>query len=291
MSDLQIRRNLLGFELTDGERPIAQYRACEELPADESPKPCFAPIYTGQGTPITEYRPADHRWHTGLYFGWVHANQANLWGGGWFLPEKGHYEDVPGTHGAQRHVAFAELGMDGGAARVDEELTWVDAAGEALAAERRHYVLGRCDGGYLWQIRSRVEPAGDALTLGATRAEAAYSGLILRMGPAFTRGDGARHLSSEGAVGHEATMHSRARWVGVEGADDGMVVMMDHPANPRHPAPWFTRANLLGTAPLMDGDLTIGRGQALELCYGFAVLDEPVPAERVETLYSTFASS
>lgn len=291
MQDLQIRPNLLGFELTDGERPIAQYRATEELPADESPKPCFAPVYTSRGTPITEYRPADHRWHTGLYFGWVHANEANLWGGGWYLPEKGQYEDVPGTHGAQRHLGFSEIAMERGTARVGEQLSWDDAGGAPMATEERHYELGRCKGGYQWKIHTRIEPAGGPLTLGATRAEAHYSGLILRMGSAFTGGDGARHRSSEGAEGHEATWHQPARWVGVEGAADGMVVMMDHPGNPRHPVPWFTRANLLGAAPLHAGDLTIELGQSLELCYGFAILDEPAGRREIDALYEVFAKA
>ena len=88
MTKLKIRRNALGFEILDGEQLAALYRATEELPRTESPKPCFAPIYTPSGGLVTEYRPADHPWHTGLYFGWVFANGANLWGGPWYLPEK-----------------------------------------------------------------------------------------------------------------------------------------------------------------------------------------------------------
>ena len=46
MTKLRIRRNALGFEILDGERLAALYRATEELPRSESPKPCFAPVYT-----------------------------------------------------------------------------------------------------------------------------------------------------------------------------------------------------------------------------------------------------
>jgi len=290
MEELTLRPALLGFELTAGERPVALYRACEELPADEAPKPCFAPIYTPGGLLVTEYRPADHRWHTGLYFGWVHVNHANLWGGGWYIPDKGQYEDVPGTHGVQRHEAFEEIEVSDGVARIGERLTWLDGAGVPLATEARHYAVRWTAGAYHWDIHTRIAPAAGRLTLGASRA-ARYSGLILRMGPPFARGDQARHRSSEGLEGHEAIMGQRGRWVSVAGADGGMVVMMDHPANPRHPVTWFTRANLLGAALLMDGDLTLDGGDCLELHYGFAVLDEVADAARVETLYQAFAST
>ena len=81
MNELSLKENGLGFEIVDGDRMTAFYRAVEELPRTESPKPCFAPIYTPSGGLVTEYRPADHAWHTGLYFGWVHVNDANLGAG------------------------------------------------------------------------------------------------------------------------------------------------------------------------------------------------------------------
>ena len=103
MAKLTLQKNMLGFEIHQDDRPLTLYRATEELPRTDSPKPCFAPIYTPSGTLVTEYRPADHTWHTGLYFGWVHANEANLWGGPWYLPETKKYEYVENSHGVQRH--------------------------------------------------------------------------------------------------------------------------------------------------------------------------------------------
>jgi hypothetical protein len=105
------------------------------------------------------------------------------------------------------------------------------------------------------------------------------------MGPPFAD---ARYRSSEGLEGHEAIMDNRARWVSAAGASGGMAIMMDHPDNPRHPAPWFTRRNLLGSALLMDGDLTLKRGECLELRYGLAFLDEAAEPETVEDLYNRY---
>lgn len=288
MTALTLQTSSLGFEVHDGEQLVALYRATEELPRTDAPKPCFAPIHTPSGNLITEYRPADHTWHTGLYFGWVHANQANLWGGGWYIPERDRYEDVEHTHGVQRHDEFTRLEADADGIAMDEQLTWLDQDDQPLAAETRTCnIQPLADrAGYRWLISTRIAPAADKLTLGASRA-ARYSGLVLRMGPPFSE---ARHRCSEGRQGHEAIMRQHARWVSAEGAGGGQVVMMDHPSNPRHPVTWFTRANLLGAGLLMEGDLEIEKGDSLDLHYAFFVLDESASSEETEALYAEFAA-
>ncbi len=286
MIALSLRENCLGFEIHDGVHLVTLYRAREELPRRESSKPCFAPIYTPSGVLVTEYRPADHAWHTGLYFGWVHANDANLWGGPWYQPEKGKYEYVEHSHGVQRHDGFTEERMEEDGVFIGESLEWLDADDRPMAREKRDYIFRKLEGmeGYCWTIETRIAPVGEKLVLGASRA-ARYSGLELRMGPPFAE---ARHRSSEGLEGHENIMGQQARWVSAAGATGGAVVMMDHPDNPRHPVPWFTRANLLGAGLLMEGDLEVKQGESLELRYGFAVLDQEPGAGEIERLYSEY---
>ncbi|HJP29878.1 MAG: PmoA family protein [Candidatus Latescibacteria bacterium] len=286
---LSVRETILGFDLFDGETPLAVYRACEHLPRADSPKPCFAPIYTASGRLVTEYRPADHTWHTGLYYGWVHANEANLWGGPWYLPEKDKYEHVEGTHGVQRHDGFDDMGTTDAGVRVREGLTWLDAADEPMATERRAWDFEPCVGGYRWRIETAIQPVGGPLTLGASR-KSHYSGLELRLGPPFASNEAAAgHCCSEGRQGHEQIMHQPARWVSAAGAQGGIVALFDHPTNPRHPVPWFTRANLLGAGLLINDDLTIGADDTLRLRYRLLVLDDPAGADRLQDEFADFA--
>lgn len=288
MSELHLTPCELGFELYDGDRLVALYRANEDLPREESPKPCFHPIYTPSGTLVTEYRPKDHPWHTGLYYGWVHVHDANLWGGPWYLTETRRYEHLPGTHGAQVHESFVEMADGDGTPRVVETVAWRGRADAVLAAETRTIEFGKLPGqsGTLWRITSKIAPEVDELVMGASRA-ARYSGLELRMGPPFAD---AAHRTSEGVKGHEAIMGSRARWCCAAGASGGAVVMLDHPGNPRHPTCWFTRKNLLGAALLMEGDLTTRRGETLTLRYACLVLDEDPADDFIEAQYAAFAS-
>ena len=108
---------------------------------------------------------------------------------------------------------------------------------------------------------------------------------MLRIGSPFTQ---VRHRSSEGLAGHETIMGERARRVNAAGHAGGAVVMMDHPANPRHPVTWFCRENYFGAGLLMEGDLEVAQQQRLR--YGLAVVDEAPGAQHVEQWYSAYVA-
>ncbi len=286
MPKLTVQKNLLGFEVHGDKNPLALYRAKEELPRSESPKPCFAPIYTPSGALITEYRPADHTWHTGLYFGWVHVNESNLWGGPWYLPESKKYEQVENSHGVQRHDAFDRIGEEGDGVAIEEKLSWLAADDSIMATETRSYRIEPIDGGYRWLIDTQITASDNKIVMGASRA-ARYSGLVLRMGPPFAD---ASHYDSEGREGHENIMGQHATWVAARGASSGCVAMMDHPSNPRHPVTWFTRKNLLEVGLLMEDDLEIAQGDTLTLRYAFFVLDADPGATVWQQFYEQFSA-
>ena len=287
MTTLKLHENCLGFEIHDGSQLVTLYRAREELPRTESPKPCFAPIYTPSGGLVTEYRPADHAWHTGLYYGWVHVNEANLWGGPWFFPDVGKYEYYPGTHGRQAHETFERISSDDEAIEVVERLTWRDGDDKVMATEIRTMQFSKLEDrpGSFWTLQSDISPEAANLKLGASRA-ARYSGLELRMGPEFSD---VHHRTSEGIEQHEKVMKSRARWCIANGASGGAVIMLDHPSNPRHPAQWFTRRNLIGAAFLMEEDLEVPGDDTLRLRYGILLVDTDPGNAYIEAEFERFS--
>ncbi len=278
-----------GFEIYAERQLLARYNtAIGQVPREESPKPCFHPVYTPSGGLISEYRPDDHTWHTGLYFGWVHVNDTNFWGGSWYLPEQGKYVPVPDSHGIQRHDEFTSASDPENGVGIEERLTWLDRGDHPVIREVRRFdfLETATARGCLWLIDSVMTPIAGTISLGASRA-ARYSGMVLRMGPPFAD---AYHTSGSGRGGHEAIMGTRDRWVAAAGARGGMVVMMDHPRNLRHPVHWFTRRNLLGTGPLMEEDLFLRASDRLHLRYGFLVLDDVLDQKGIEDLYRAYVA-
>ena len=288
MGMLEVKTNCLGFELHDDGALVTLYRATEEIDPEESPKPCFAPIYTPSGKLITHYRNMDHPWHTGLYYGWVHVNDSDLWGGPRYVPEEGKYMLLPGTHGRQAHAAFDEIWFEGGEARVVETVLWQSSSDEVMATEVRSLEFQSLPDrpGTMWRITSAIAPEGQDLKMASSRASQ-YSGLELRMGPPFFE---ASYRTSEGVRGHENIMKSRARWCCATGACGGAIVIMDHPSNPRHPTNWFVRAKWMGAGLLMEEDMTVPLGEKLTLRYGFLVLDADPEDGFIESQFQAFAT-
>lgn len=76
-------------------------------------------------------------------------------------------------------------------------------------------------------------------------------------------------------------MGKRAAWIALssplDGVDGGLTVtMIDHPANPRHPTPWFTRIQgLAGFSAAFSFDqlLHLPPGETLNLRYRLSVID------------------
>jgi hypothetical protein len=139
--------------------------------------------------------------------------------------------------------------------------------------------------GYWWTVETRIEPAIDKIVMGASRF-GGYSGLTLRMGQSFAD---PYHCNSEGAEEDVNVMGQRARWVSATGATGGMVVMMDHPENPRHPVAWFAHKNYLEAGLLMEGDLEIEKGDCLHLRYGFGIFNDAVKRHEMEDIYGMYA--
>ena len=87
-----------------------------------------------------------------------------------------------------------------------------------------------------------------------------------------------------------------ARWSAYTAAVDGKpitIAMFDHPANPRHPGPFFTMqdhfAYIAATLNLWKQPLTLPAGKTLHLRYLVVVWDDKKDAAEVERLYRLWA--
>jgi hypothetical protein len=116
------------------------------------------------------------------------------------------------------------------------------------------------------------------LTLTAARdvqiARTNHSLFAVRCAPELAPTGGGTLVNSEGQSGEKATFGQKAAWCAFQGsrfdATEG-VALMDHPANPWSPCPWFTRDyGFISPTPmnwLPDDGLTLAQGASLRLRY------------------------
>jgi hypothetical protein len=205
--------------------------------AKEDVFPYFHPVSTVGGTVLTEMGPADHAHHRAMWLAWKYLNGVNYWD--WV----GKKESVPDGRTERVGDEKVEIGHQG--ATLVLNLCY-SAAGKPVMDEKRTIVFGlpRPDGSYTMDWRMMYTARDKDVVFDRTPpAEASwggYAGLSYRATPAMRD---FRVLDSEGRkdmAGHG----KNARWMDLSGVVDDKgqaagVAMFDHPANPRHPTPWF----------------------------------------------------
>ena len=123
------------LDLAYGDQPLFRYVYNPVMPATESPKPYFHPLYTLGGNEITCYRPHDHLWHKGLQMTMAHLSGENFWGGGSYVHGQG-YVQLP-NNGRMEHQAWTEMTLTDSALTLQERLAWITLAADLVPIRSR----------------------------------------------------------------------------------------------------------------------------------------------------------
>ena len=247
----------------------------------------------GSECAITRFRPVDHPWQYGVFFGLNDVNGYNFWGCGDALYP-------PEITGVMRHQPPAEIHLTGGAAEISLANSWLRPNGEPLLEERQTIRVPRQDfeHSYSVDISWRLSAAHGDIRVGA----ADYGGLSARLvGERATR----RHWSSEGRTG-DGCADQPARWVSVAQPVDGVgrwtretrdsyayagLAIFDHPDNFRFPNRWRVDSHgLINPAPALSGEFSIPRGSALTLRYRVFVFIGGGDPSQIEHAYNTWSA-
>lgn len=298
MPDLRIARDDDRIIIhADGE-VLAEYVFRPSHPAFESPRPYLSPLRTLGGETITLYRPHDHVWHKGIAWSLPVVGDENFWGGPTFVRGEG-YVQLP-NNGEQRHVRFEPTDAAApasGAARCVERLEWITQAGDRIFDEERTLAASvLADDAWLLGFATRMTnatdrpiPIGSPTTRG--RENAGYGGLFWRGPRSFTGG----RVLAPGASGGDELRGIRSPWMGFTGRHDetdaaSTVVMVDDPANARHPPQWFARSEefaCLCPAPFFSEEVVVEPGATLSLRYGVVIADGAADPDRAARLAET----
>jgi hypothetical protein len=252
-------------------------------PAVESPRPYLHPVRTLAGELVTDCRPPDHPWHKGIAWSLPNVGPENFWGGPTYRRGDGYVQ--LDNNGSMRHDGFDALWARDGRAGLDERLTWVTAAGQALFAERRRITAAVRPDRSAWSlgfVTTMRNVSGRSVALGSPTTEgrenAGYGGLFWR-GPAGFAGG--RVLTPDRAGGD--AMGRRGPWLAfaapagaaTAGASPAATLTFrDAPTNPGYPGRWFVRSApyaCVCPAPFFGAVVPVAAAAELTLSYEVVV--------------------
>ncbi|MEU1072984.1 MULTISPECIES: PmoA family protein [unclassified Streptomyces] len=221
--------------LSVADHTVARYTLHAQDERRMSPRPFLHPVTTLAGTPVTEYRPADHRHHAGVSVAVPDVEGHNFWGGRTFVRGRGPTE--LDNHGVQRHEGFAACRPDGFVA----DLRWRAGDRDVLRERRTVSVAGLSPTAWALDFTFRLtNPTPTPLTLGSPatngRPGAAYGGFFWRAPKARS----APEVFTAGSTG-EAAAHGRsADWLALAG--EGWTLVFAGGTAETRRDPWFVRA-------------------------------------------------
>ena len=273
---LRIAKEPAGISVRSGERLVLQY---QDTP--QPMKPYIKQWLTPAGVSALRDSPFDHKHHHALMFA-VAVDGVNFW-------EEREMSGSQKPRSLSGMKTYTRAGLDW--ATFTQAIDWTAPKSDAvMLKERRRIDACRVPEPavslLIWRCKLEPPPGKESVTLGG----ATYFGLGVRFVQSMDTGG--RFINADGKTGVQETNAARSAWCAYSAAADGKpvtVAMFDHPANPRHPATWFTMdsgfAYLSATLDLSKQPLVVESKKPLELTYGMALWDGQVEAEQIEKLY------
>jgi hypothetical protein len=247
-------------------------------------RPFVYPIIGPSGRTLTRMgHPGDpngHSHHNSVWFSLSKVNGSDFW------------SDRVG--GRIRHLYTAHLEDGDDAAFAVTHAEWLSAAGKTILREQRHVGVKLLPSEeWLLVLELQLTPAGERVVIDAE----SFGPIGVRMAKWIgVHHGGGRIRNSEGAEGEPAIFRRTARWVDYSGQVAAGVVegitLMDHPSNPRHPAPFHVREDgWMGAMLALEKPYILEAGQSLRLRYGLYVHAGMPPPERIDAVFRQYAAA
>jgi len=230
-----------------------------------------------------DYPKNDHTWHRALWWSWKAINGINFW-----------EENQEGTDPTKVDVSHRE----DGSARIEAAIAYHLPERPPLVLEKRVIEIGKPDalGNYLIDWKATFTPAGKDDVIFNRNG---YGGFAIRLAAEFC-GNPAQGKPAwqfiKSVDGKDAPPRT-SRWMAYHGtAQNGQpaaVAIFDHPANPRYPSLWQTRAQYpyLNPSFTCDADYTLRAGRSITLRYGVLAWHGPLDVEELERAWQAFAAA
>ncbi|WP_316815191.1 PmoA family protein [Pedobacter nyackensis] len=206
-------------------------------------KPYFHPLRVN-GQDLTMERPADHGHHRGLWFAWRSINKINYW-------EEVHGRGV--SEGRSKIIKVDIKPKKDFSVKINILLEYAPEGKKTILKENRVLLVSSPDqyGNYTidWSLNftSQDSPllfdCAPTLKRGGS-ISGGYAGLGYRgassiKDPVFRDSNGWANKENLTGYGENANWMDMTANLGSEERSKVGITIFDHPANPRHPSPWY----------------------------------------------------
>lgn len=253
-------------------------------------KPCIHPLNTVEGFELSDYRPADHIWHTALWFCFKLINDKNYW------------EENPNSllsEGRTEVIDYQITTHDDFSALIQITLSYHLPHQNELLMEHRQIIVGspKNDGSYTLDWKHAFK-AKEKVVLGRTPrigepngvTHGGYAGFSLRLNKQTS--DWNFRDSEERNDSHG----KRARWMSFSGSTtsgSASTTIFDHPSNPRYPNHWFVVEDMPYFSPafLFEKSMVLDPGENLNLAYRVKIQSQIPEINSIEKEFQNFSKT
>ncbi len=249
----------------DGSRHLFSYRY-----GADRPKTYVHPLKAPDGTVVSLDGPEDHVHHRGLMLAWSAINGFDFWG-----------ETNPGRHGQIVHEGWGSRGDR----RLASRLRW-EAEGAVLLREQRMLAAVRSPQPVNlldWDSELTAET-----TVLLSAGKHPYNGLGIRVAPSMDFGE---VINSAGTTDFNKASGEPALWCAYHGKAPGGLAgvgIFNHPANPRHPSPFFVmndKFGYLSAAPTFTDSFPLEKGESIRFRWRVGAWRGAWTRQEIDRLY------
>lgn len=252
------------------------------------------PLFTPSGVSVTAESPIDHPHHNSVTVGADHFDCFFVYDG--HRTERGTYnfyvnETFQGrATGRIASVSVDSQETDDATLRIVQRLEWQGPVEwgapnrRVLAKETRTIDIRTSETSNILDIRSRLEPTDWDIVIGPTR----HAYFTVRMADGLRVVDGGKIRDEDGRSTVEDINSNSAAWVdmsatGPHGHVVGVTVV-SHPSS--LPTGWYVHEwGTVAVNPFLHEEVSIRRGEALELSVTVVAHDGPMPRDVLDSMY------
>ncbi|MET3424857.1 hypothetical protein BJ973_004069 [Actinoplanes tereljensis] len=275
-----------------GDRTVAEYVWCPELPAAAAPRPYLHPVRTMAGTVVTALKPTSHLHHLGASIAVADIDGHNFWGSRTFV--EGHGPAWLNNHGTQEHVRWAQRTPS----RLRHSLRWLSIDREQLLTERRTWSARPVDAG-VWALTCEFDLTNSTARTLRIQSPAAVGRAGAGFGGFFWRapsGPGECRVAATSGDSTDAIHGSRSPWLAVSApaGEQSWWTLVFIAASPQtRDDRWFLRTRDyigVGSALSWESPLMLPPDATLRRRIVVAVADGLLPPDRAAALAAELAT-